>query len=182
MLRRGRMLLQCRLSCYFDACVMHVTCILVQFLGSWLNRKRLVPPCSSCLRLDQMLRDRAFPQIISYAPVKKWNMSSLQGCYLWWRLWLPGLGGEMISEGLTPSWLVAETGQIGLSFNKLKNPYASLPEECGLMSHMANSYPLEWSHWLNILHNWTSCYTLKGPDISSSSNSTHNAWAFSNGM
>lgn len=68
--------LQYRLSCYFDACVLHVTCILVQFLGSWLNRKRLMPPCSSCLRLDKMLWDGAFPRIIRYAPVKKWNMSS----------------------------------------------------------------------------------------------------------
>lgn len=65
-----------RLSFHFDTCDMHVTCILVRRLGYRLYERRLMPPCSSRLRPDQMLQGPDFICIISHAPVKKWNMSS----------------------------------------------------------------------------------------------------------
>lgn len=76
MLGCERVLLPYRLSFYFDTCDMHVTCVLVPLLGCRLYQRRLMPPCSSCLRPDQMLPGPDFICIISYAPVKKWSMSS----------------------------------------------------------------------------------------------------------
>ena len=76
MLGCERVLLLCRLSFHFDTCDMHVTCILVLLLGCRLYQRKLMPPCFSCLRPDQMLPGPNFICIIRYAPVKKRSVSS----------------------------------------------------------------------------------------------------------